>query len=278
MTDSTLSTALALVPIAQNSTPRIQQALTYIAYGPPAAYEARVTQAPLQIAYSAGTSNVTAHVTDVCVLIAYGATPPVQGRMTAWTFVMDGHRFYVLPLAEEGDWAYDTTTKEWCQVQTQGFNGLNFTNGVMWGIRVMGADSQQNILLELDPTQPLDDDWRPVQRIVTGGIPTRSRANIGVANFTLTASVNDDASIDSPISLAFSDDNGGTWSKEFDIPLTDMASQVLIWNALGSFQAPGRIFRITDQAGPVRLDGADVVLNYSSGADSGQDQEGQVKR
>ncbi len=77
-----------------------------------------------------------------------------------------------------------------------------------------------------------------------------------------------------PISLAFSDDNGVTWSPEFDIPLTDASSQLLIWNALGSFAAPGRVFRITDFAGPVRLDGADVVLTQGSGSDSGQDQEG----
>jgi hypothetical protein len=207
--------------------------------------------------------------------MAYFEGQPSVSRQTAWTFVLDGHRFYVLPLGEEGDWAYDTTTHEWCQLQTLGFDGLNFVHGVMWGIRIMGGDSLYPYLLELDPTQPLDEGWREVQHMVTGGIATRGRSVVGVANFTLTASVGDDAAIDQPISLAFSDDNGVTYSQEFDLPLTDMGSQLLIWNALGSFAAPGRVFRVTDQAGPIRLDGADVVLTIGNGADSGQDQEGQ---
>lgn len=218
---------------------------------------------------------MTAAVTQVVTMAAYFEGQPAVARQSAWTFVMDGHRFYVLPLGEEGDWAYDTTTQEWCQLETLGFDGLNFTHGVMWGIRVMGGDSLNPLLLELDPTQPLDEAWREIQRIVTGGIATRGRSVVGVANFNVTASVGDDTSTDQPVSLAFSDDNGVTWSPEFDIPLTDKSTQLLIWNALGSFSAPGRIFRISDTAGPIRLDGADVVLTIGTGADSSQDQEGQ---
>ena len=224
---------------------------------------------------SGGDFNVTAQVPQAACLIAYATQPPATPRQDAWTFVMDGHRFYVLPLGEEGDWAYDTTTNEWCQLQSLGFDGLNFTHGVMWGIRVMGGDSLFPYLYELDPTEPNDEAWRPVEHVVTGGIATRGRSAIGVANFSVTASVADEASTDNPISLAFSDDQGVTWSPEFDLPLTDEASQLLIWNALGSFHAPGRVFRITDTAGPVRLDGADVVLTIGNGADSAQEQEGQ---
>ncbi len=246
-----------------------------VAYGPPASKDVRDTQHAALIARSAGDFNVTAQVTQIAGMIAYGTSQPGVARQSAWTFVLDGHRFYVLPLGEEGTWAYDTTTNEWCQLQTLGFDGLNFTHGVMWGIRIMGGDSLYPYLLELDPTEPLDEGWREVQHMVTGGIATRGRANIGVANFSLTASVGDDTAVDQPISLAFSDDNGVTWSSEFNIPLTDSASQLLIWNSLGSFGAPGRVFRITDTAGPVRLDGADVVLTIGNGADSGQEQEGQ---
>ena len=208
-------------------------------------------------------------------MMAYGSGVPSTASQAAWTFIMDGHRFYVLPLGPEGDWAYDFTTKEWCQLQSQGLSGLNFTHGTMWGMRVMGGDALYTFLYELDPNQPLDEAWREVQHMVTGGIPTRTRSVIGVANFTLTASVGDDSSVEQPISLAFSDDNGKTWSKEINIPLTDMDGQKIIWNALGSFSAPGRVFRITDYSGPIRLDGADVVLTVGSGADSGQEFDGQ---
>lgn len=249
-----------------------------VTYGPPAAKSGRETQNAMLLASSAGAYNVGVNVSQEALLIAYSTGQPSISRQAAWTFVMDGHRFYVLPLGPEGDWAYDTTTQEWCQLQTQGFDGLNFTHGVMWGIRVIGGDSLYTFVMELDPTQPLDEGWREIERVVTGGIATRGRSAVGVANFSLTASVGDDTSVNMPISLAFSDDNGVSWSQEFDIPLTDMGSQLLIWNALGSFAAPGRIFRITDYAGPVRLDGADVVLTIGSGADSGQEQEGAQKR
>lgn len=268
--------SLIYVPKPASSGPaEVTQYFGLVSYGPPAALAARDIQTAALVAYSAGTTNVKAEVSQVACLVAYYQGQPAVTRNNAWTFVMDGHRFYVLPLGPEGDWAYDTTTQEWCQLQSQGFDGLNFTHGCMWGIRVMGGDSLYPQLLELDPDQPLDGGWREIERQVTGGLATRGRSVVGVANFTVTASVGLDNATDQPISLAFSDDNGVTWSQEFDIPLTDASTQLLIWNALGSFTAPGRVFRITDYAGPVRLDGADCVLTIGSGADSSQDQEGQ---
>lgn len=261
-----------------NTALQATQASTLVAYGPPASQDLRETQASSLIAYSAGENNVTTKVTQMATLIAYRDAQPAIARQSAWTFVLDGHRFYVLPLGPEGDWAYDSTTHEWCQLQSLGFDGLNFTHGVMWGIRVIGGDVLFPYLYELDPVQPNDEGWREIERIVTGGIPTRGRHSIGVANFTLTASVGDDASTDQPITLQFSDDNGVTFSEPLDIPLTNQSTQTLIWNSLGSFSAPGRVFMITDTAGPVRFDGADVVLTSGAGADSGQEQEGQPHR
>ena len=254
--------------------PSLSQLAALAAYGPPEPKFGQVSQAMLLAAIAQG-NNVTTSVSQFTMLGAYGSGVPNTSATAAWTFVLDGHRFYVLPLGPEGDWAYDFTTQEWCQLQSQGFPGINFTHGVMWGLRVIGGDALYTYLYELDPNQPLDEQWREVQHMVTGGIPTRTRSVIGVANFTLTASVGDDSATDMAISLAYSDDNGVTWSEEFDIPLTDASTQMIIWNALGSFAAPGRVFRITDYSGPIRLDGADVVLTIGTGADSGQQNDGQ---
>lgn len=275
ISDSQLS--LLSSRVAVDGSPRTSQALMLVAYGPPETKYGRVSQLELLMARAGAEGEVVTRTSQASLLIAYGTGDPVTQRQASWTFVMDGHRFYVLPLGLEGDWAFDTTTTEWCQLQTQGFNGLNFTHGCMWGLRVMGGDSLYANLLELDPTQSFDEAWREVKRVVTGGIATRSRASIGVGNFTLTASVGDDNSVDMPISLAFSDDNGFSWSKEFNVPLTDASTQTLIWSALGSFAAPGRVFRVTDTAGPVRFDGADCVLTIGSGVDASQDQEGDKK-
>ncbi len=132
---------------------------------------------------------------------------------------------------------------------------MNFGHGVMWGLRVIGGDTLYTYLYELDPNQPLDEAWREVIHMVTGGIATRTRSVIGVANFTLTASVGLDSETDQPISLAYSDDNGLTWSPEFTIPLTDICTQQVLWNALGSFNYRWRRYwldwrtSIVDKAG-----------------------------
>lgn len=261
--------------LAGESGPLVSQLVLLEAYGPLATRDVDVTQMAILAAVSAGTNNVSTDVSQMSILAAYGTGEPFTQRQASWTFILDGHRFYVLPLGPEGDWAFDITTDSWCQLQTDGFNGLNFTHGVMWGLRIMGGDMLYPYLYELDPNQALDEDWRPITHIVTGGIPLRGRYNVGVSNFTVTASVATLQSVGENISLSFSDDNGNTWSQNFNIALTGVGSQKLIWNALGSFSAPGRVFKITDTAGPMRIDGADVVLSGPTGeADSGESQEG----
>ena len=271
----TLATQLGLLAARKSGdgAPKVSQMAMLTAYGPPETKLTRVSQLSLLVDRAASAHRVTTKVSQGALLAAYGTGVPGLLRNAAWTFVMDGHRFYVLPLGPEGDWAYDTTTHEWSQLSTTGYPGLNFTHGVMWGLRVIGGDVQYSYLYELDPTQPNDQAWREILRMVTGGVATRSRASIGVANFTLTASVGDDASISQPISLAYSDDNGVTWSQEFDLMLTDVGTQTLMWPALGSYSAPGRVFRVTDTGGPIRIDGADAVLTIGTGVDASQDQD-----
>jgi hypothetical protein len=276
MTSALSATASQLSLLAATDThdgiPRVSQLAVLSAYGPPEAKFGYISQSALLAAIAQG-NNVTTSVSQLAMLGAYGTGVPSTASLASWTFVLDGHRFYVLPLGPEGDWAYDFTTQEWCQLQSQGFPGMNFTHGVMWGLRIMGGDALYTYLYELDPNQPLDEQWREVQHMVTGGLATRSRAAIGVANVTLTASVGLDSEDDQSISLAYSDDNGVTWSQEFDVPLTDVATQQLLWTALGAYSAPGRVFRFTDYSGPIRLDGADVVLTIGTGADASQEQD-----
>lgn len=270
MSNTNLYLFTALSPLAGQATPEVSHLVVLDAFGPLATSGADVS---LFTPLVARASVVATEVYQLPVLIAYGTGEPFDSRQQGWTFTLDGHKFYVLPLGPEGDWAYDVTTQSWCQLQTEGFDGLNFGKGVMWGPRIIGSDLLFPYLYELDPNQREDESWRAIKHVVTGGVPLRGRYNVGVSNFTLTASVADLDSVGSNMTLNFSDDNGNTWSPDFNITLTGVGSQRLIWNSLGSFSAPGRIFKITDVAGPVRIDGADVVLKGSDGADSGEDQE-----
>ena len=205
---------------------------------------------------------MSARTSQLAELIAYGTGVPVTQVANTWTFVLDGHRFWVVSLGPEGDWAYDTTTKQWCQLITQGFPGLNFRHGTMWLYRIMGGDALYPTLYELDPNQPNDEGWRAVQHIVTGGLASRSPELIGVSNFRLTASVGILSDATTDVNLTFSDDNGITWTGPFTITLAQGQTDVpLVWDALGSFSAPGRIFQIADQGGMLSLYGADAALN-----------------
>jgi hypothetical protein len=256
---------LGYAAIGPPTAPRayVSQALVLAAFGPPQSRSARDSQALLQIARS-GEGNVSVLSSQALLLIAYGSGVPGTPRTDAWTYTLDGHRMWVLPLGLEGDWQYDTITKQWSQLQTQGFVGLNFTHGVQWKSRIMGGDALYGFLYELDPNQVDDEDFRPVEHIVTGGIQTRSPNQIGVANFRMAASIGYQS--DSPVDviLQFSDDNGNTWSdpNAFIITINEgVYNTALVWDALGSFQAPGRIFRVTDYGGFLSISGADAALN-----------------
>jgi hypothetical protein len=132
----------------------------------------------------------------------------------------------------------------------------------MWNLRVMGGDVLYPSLYELDPTQPDDEGWRPVMHVVTGGVQTRSPNMIGVANFRLTASAGVLSDATTAVNLTFSDDNGKTWSDVYSIEVAQGdAATPLVWSALGSFSAPGRIFQISDEGGMLSISGADVALN-----------------
>lgn len=251
--------------------PRVDQLVTLAAFAPPSAAQTRLSHDQALIAYAAAEGNVTAKSSQLEMLVAYGTGIPITKTANSWTFVLDGHRIWVLSLGPEGDWAYDKDTKQWCQLQTQGFDGLNFTQGVMWGLRIMGGDVLFSTLYEFDADQPADEGWRPIQHVVTGGIQTRAPNMIGVANFRLTASVGNLSEDSTDVSLTFSDDNGHTWVGPFTITLEQGQTSVpLVWSALGAFAAPGRIFKISDEGGMLSIYGADVALNnYDEDAANG---------
>lgn len=257
------SQEFALVSRGTNdSQPRASQFVALAAYGPPQTQFGRGSQLQLLVARAGEEDQVSVRTSQIALLVAYGTGIPDQSRSDAWTYTLDGHLFYVLPLGPEGDWAYDAVTKQWAKLQTQGFAGLNFTHGVMWGQRIFGGDLLYPALYELSPNQPQDEGFRPVIHVVTGAIATRSPNLVGCANFRLTASAGALSDATTVVSLDFSDDNGNNFIGPFDISMAEGATdQPLLWSALGSFGAPGRIFRITDSGGMLSIYGADTALN-----------------
>lgn len=203
----------------------------------------------------------TVTLNTLAELVVYQTGVANQTRQPAWRFVIDGHTFYVLDLGPEGTWAYDRATGEWCHLYTQGFNGQwNFANGTMWGDRIIAGDLLHNIAWELDPNQANDEGWRAIKHVVTGGVAMRSLAYIGCVGVQLAGSVGfTQSTVPTTLTLNFSDDNGASWSPDFTTDITPGdASLAISYSGLGSFTSPGRIFRVTDQGGMIRIDGMDA--------------------
>lgn len=218
----------------------------------------------------AGLPKIRPRVSQAFAAIVYGTGQPVVVRSRAWSFSLDGHVFYVLDLGDEGTFLFDQVTGQWCEFRTNGYVGWNMKVGTTWGEnRVAGADSINNFVWELDPDQPLDEEFRDKEHFATGGVQTRSRVYMSVEALRLAASVGqiDDTS-GAVLKMRFSDDNGQTWSNYFEITLTsgDYSGE-LSFRSLGSFMAPGRVFEISDVGGLIRIDGADVFIGDFDGDD-----------
>lgn len=213
------------------------------------------------------------HNSQVTELVVWGTNTGGAARSRAWTFTLDGHVFYVLDLGQEGTFLYDMTTKEWCQFITEGHEGWNIRNGVVWGSgRIAGADSTDALVWELDPSAVLDDGFRDIEHVVTGGVTTRSRVYHSVEALRIAGSLGAiDQDSGAFFTMKFSDDNGNTWSDDFTVELVqnDFDGEIA-WTSLGSFMAPGRVFEFTDMGGLLRIDGADIYIENFDGAGDAQ--------
>lgn len=185
-----------------------------------------------------------------------------QSRRRAWSFTLDGHTFYVLDLGQEGTFIYDSTTQQWSKWITQTWNGWNHTNGTVWGIRIVGGDYLTGDIWEVQPGALNDNGTVPIVHVVTGGLVKRSRVYTSVESVRLNVSVGQLQDNPATVTLAFSDDQGQTYTDMDTLTLAegDYTGEVA-WRSLGAFAAPGRIFRVTDVGAFLRIDGCDAELD-----------------
>lgn len=262
------ATVSATVPYAAAPPVSISQAVMLAVYAPEQVPYVMNSQLYALVPYSTEVRS-TPKDSQTVALVVWGPGVGGDNRSRAWTFVLDGHVFYVLDLGAEGTFLYDITTDHWCEFRTAGHTGWNMRNGVVWGDagRIAGADSQDTLVWEMIPTAVLDDGFRSITHFVTGGLATRSRVYRSVDAVRISGSVGtlgDDA--DATFTMRFSDDNGNTWSDDFIVALTQGAfGDEVAWRSLGSFMAPGRVFEMEDVGGLIRIDGADVFIDGFDG-------------
>lgn len=189
---------------------------------------------------------------------------PAMSRKRAWSFVLDGHTFYVMDMGSEGTFVYDTITQQWAQFVTQGYVQWNFANGVMWGQRIVAGDLLTTDVWEMTPGSLFDNGATEITHVVTGGIITRNRIFHSVDQFSLACSSGllQDGGAAASVTLLFSDNQGQTWTTMDTQTLTegDFGAEIT-WRSLGAFNSPGRIFKITDTGGFLRIDGADAGID-----------------
>lgn len=219
------------------------------------------------VVYATEPSNVP-RTSQEFALVVWGTTPPgEENRSRAWSYTMDGHVFYVLDLGLEGTWVFDYDTNQWSEFETAGYSGWNMHVGAVWQTanRVVAGDLLNSYVWEMAPTDVLDEEFRPIEHLATGGVMTRSRVHLGVESVRLAGSIGqiqDDLDGISTF-LRFSDDAGETWSTEYEVlvsPGQQSSGYEIAYRSLGSFMAPGRVFEFRDTGGMLRIDGADLFL------------------
>lgn len=198
-------------------------------------------------------------------------------RIQAWTFTLDGHDFYVLRLGDAATLVYDVYSEQWVDWQDWTHDYWRLNIGTTWsgaaalahtyGSPVIAGDDSWGLLWFLDPAQPYDqhpDDTNPDQeiyfeRITMGQVPMRGRENIPCYAAWLTADMGEPAYNGASIRLEISDDAGVTFEDMGTVEITSGAVYPeLAWYSLGQIEAPGRLFKITDDGAIMRIDGLEM--------------------
>lgn len=219
--------------------------------------------------------------TQAVVLVA------VRGRvdnpkLRAWTFTLDGHDFYVLRLGMDLTLVYDVYSEQWTDwdafekiywpvnvgINWVGGVGLLDPKGASWGSNVLVGDDTLGLLWFLDPNQPYDESFDgpldPVQtkyfpRVTMGQLALTGRQVRPCYAAWLTTDMGAPAYIGASVTLEISDDAGKTFTNMGAITVTtDENRPELAWYSLGQIEAPGRLFRITDDGAITRIDGMEM--------------------
>jgi hypothetical protein len=236
------------------------------------------TTTQVQTVVLAESSPDEARVSQLQAIVVYKARV-YDPRIRAWTFTLDGHDFYVLRLGDTSTILYDTHAEQWYEWDNdnstsiwkqdiwkantgQNWIGASSLSGT-YGSNIVCGDDVFGALYFLDTAGSRDDD--PVigsetqtsfERVVTGQIvkldyeaqPCYEVQLLGAIGDNLDATLTD-------VTLETSDDSGNTYSDHGTLTLSaaDYTARAT-WLSLGSIEAPGRLFRISDYGALQRID------------------------
>lgn len=199
--------------------------------------------------------------------IATESSAGLLGEASAYSYVQDGHLFYVLALPTQGTWVLDVTTSEWHERQSYGEDKwLAQSHCFAFGKHLVG-DASSNKIGYLDPDT--HEDWGTTRRVewtyqtiyADGARAFHDRLEIVVeAGVGLTSGQGSDPQI----MLDCSDDGGRTWRSFANRSLGKIGAYRtrIAWHALGS--ARQRVYRAS-VSDPVRVTVVDTQVEVRGG-------------
>lgn len=242
----------------------------------------RVSQAVVNFDFDANGGAVRVPQAHVLAAVLGRVSDP---KIRAWTFTLDGHDFYVLRLGNDETLIYDRLSEQWYNWGSdtsdlwRAYTGQNWEGGQdflarNYGSNILVGDDGNGALYFLDPRRFVDDDAlegaeipRTFLRRITGQQPTRSVDFVDDFGVQLIGSIGD---MDDPtltaITLYTSDDQGETYDDQGTITVDNGEFNARVeWRSLGSYNAPGRLYRIDDVGALQRVDYLDTLGDEDDG-------------
>jgi hypothetical protein len=198
--------------------------------------------------------------------------------LRAWGFWLDNHWFYVLRLPTGITLVYDLTTEQWHIWGSGTGQSWRPTHGTNWlgsgalmgtyGSNVVCGDDGNGALYFLNPLSPTDDsaidgaaDPQTFLRQITGQVAARDRGYVRCYGVRLMGSIGENDPTLTEVTLYVSDDEGHTYDDMGAVTVDDGDYDARVdWvSGLGSFTAPGRLFRIEDEGALARIDWLDMM-------------------
>jgi len=182
------------------------------------------------------------------------------GDLRAWTFQVDGHRFYVLTLGENATWAYDLTGSgsQWTRFSSLGFDIWRAHLGATMGDITIALDNSSSQVFRLDPSRKTDGT--SAVPVICSVMVEGQDTSQPCTNAVMLLDVGEGPYVgqgSAPIiAERHSDNQGKTWTGWDEQPLgvTGDFDDLPRWNGLGTIPAFfGRVFQfsISDPVGVV---------------------------
>lgn len=197
--------------------------------------------------------------------------------LRTWSFSMDGHDFYLIYLPGSFTLVYDLTTGKWSRWSSNSLAYLNQHVGINWlsvgsatyargqNSNVIAGDLRSGQLWLVNPVLGYDENIttgavEPFTSIVIGGVPLKGLNNLRCNMVFLRCAMAAPSVSGAAFTLRTSDDLGKSWVTHDVITMpTDTAEVALYWRSLGTMQAPGRIFEVSDNGASHRINSLDFT-------------------